>query len=510
MNEKNSGTAAKNAVTLLILDKTKAPKMVELTGNMTFGRDFPYSTCDIRVQSAIVGRNHGEFTFNSADGGWYYTDKGSQNGTYINGEKLASSPETGSAPFKLTDGDILRIDRRTLNSPHDDAVLMVFRTSLSADEKWLEYQLTPGADVIIGRDKGCSIVIPDMMVSRNHAIIKNIEDKWILSDNNSTNGVSLNSKLMTEETEIFDHDVIRISDTTLIFLRDRIVYNCANVANLSLYVDIEKKTVNFGKKTLLKDIQAEFQNGDFVLILGGSGAGKTTLIRAILGESKADGRIILNGEDLYKNFKKVKSQIGLVPQFLTLRKNDTVRQTLLDTAGIKLGRGYTQKDREDEVDRILELVGIKEHQEKLIGQLSGGQQKKVSVANQLIGFQKVFICDEPDSGLDAASRMQQMEILKEISKQNKIVMVISHEPDDAVDRSSGRPRVLFTKVIVLARSSEDAAGHLAYFGTPKGAMEYFGVNRLQDIMLKINPETEGGEGKADYFIETYSKMRRGE
>lgn len=162
---------------------------------------------------------------------------------------------------------------------------------------------------------------------------------------------------------------------------------------------------------------------------------------------------MLNGQDLYKNFKSIKSQIGMVPQFLTLWKNDTVRNTLIDTAAIKLGKIYSKTDRLNRVEAVLNQVGILEHADKLIGELSGGQQKKVSVANQLIGFQKVFICDEPDSGLDAASRTQQMDILKDISEEGKIVIVISHEPDDAVRIVKGEPRSLFTKVLVIARSS---------------------------------------------------------
>ena len=135
------------------------------------------------------------------------------------------------------------------------------------------------------------------------------------------------------------------------------------------------------------------------------------------------------------------------------------------------------------------------------------QKKKVSVAYQLVGFQKVFICDEPDSGLDAASRTQQMEILKEISLNDKIVMVISHEPDDAIDVTTGQS--LFTKVVVLAKSARDNAGHLAFFGNVEDAKAHFGVNKLQDIMVEINPPYEGGKGKADYYIEKYyNSLRR--
>ena len=243
-------------------------------------------------------------------------------------------------------------------------------------------------------------------------------------------------------------------------------------------------------------------SGDFVLILGGSGAGKTTLVKAILGDGKAEGRIILNGQDLYENFKSMKAQIGLVPQFLTLRLNDTVRNTLADVADIKLDRkNYSKEEKAARINDIMEKVGITNLQDHLISQLSGGQKKKVAVAYQLVGFQKVFICDEPDSGLDAASRTQQMEILREIAFNDKIVMVISHEPDDAVDAATGQS--LFDKVVVLAKSSADNAGHLAFYGTPEEAKNHFGVDRLQDIMLEINPEYEGGKGRADYFIQKF-------
>jgi hypothetical protein len=112
----------------------------------------------------------------------------------------------------------------------------------------------------------------------------------------------------------------------------------------------------------------------------------------------------------------------------------------------------------------------------------------------------------PDSGLDAASRTQQMEILREIANNDKIVMVISHEPDDAVNVETGES--LFTKVVVIAKSAKDNAGHLAYFGDTQGALEHFGVKKLQDIMIEINPPYEGGKGLADVYIDKYQMMQR--
>ena len=95
-----------------------------------------------------------------------------------------------------------------------------------------------------------------------------------------------------------------------------------------------------------------------------------------------------------------------------------------------------------------------------------------------------------------------------MTRKNKIVMVITHEPDDAVEIVDGESRCMFTKVLVLARSSKDKAGHLAYFGNPSEALGYFNVKKLQDIMLEINPITEGGRGRADIYIEKYTDMER--
>ncbi len=270
----------------------------------------------------------------------------------------------------------------------------------------------------------------------------------------------------------------------------------------SLRVSIDRKAAGRGR-VLLKNIRAEFKSGDFVLILGGSGTGKTTLVKAILGEDKAEGSIILDGQDLYKNLRQMRGSISIVPQFLTLRLNDTVRSTLEDTAAIKLGRVLSRGEQRRRVDHVLESLGITEQQNKYISQLSGGQQKKVAVADQLIGFQQVFICDEPDSGLDAASRIQQMEILREISRRGRIVMVISHEPDDAALEDGP----LFDKVIVLAKSDSDTAGQMAFCGSAKEALSYFGVGRLQDIMLLLNPVSEGGCGRADEFISGFARRQ---
>ncbi len=498
--------------TLLIIDKRNVPYIVSLDWDMTLGREYPGADTNIRVQSLITGRRHGEFVHDDSDDSFYYIDNNSTNGTYINGVKLPPYNARGSKAYKLWDGDIIRIDRKTLSNPHPESVLIIFSRSFDPEEQWQSFRIPGMTRVTIGRGENNMIRLQDIMASREHAYMIKDERGMFLYDCNSQNGISVNGRQVEGGIQIFNRDVIRIANTLLIVIGDQIYYNHPGEKVGALSVHVRSATVNFGRKTLLNDVRFNADTGDFILILGGSGAGKTTLINAILGNNspgvKTNGEVILDGLDLYKNFKTMKSQIGMVPQFIDLRLNDKVRQTLMDIAEIKLSsKFYSKEEKQKRVDEILNRLGVKNLENHLIRQLSGGQKKKVSVAAQLVGFQKVFICDEPDSGLDAASRVQQMEILKEIANNGKIVMVISHEPDDAVNSITNE--ILFTKVLVLAKSSTDNAGHLAFFGSPYDALEYFGVNRLQDIMKEINPDYEGGKGRADYYINKFLTQKGG-
>ena len=508
LTTKYHAPARSRTATLLLIDSRRVPVMISLSGDMTLGREYPNANTHIRVHSEIAGRRHGEFVYNGITDEYYYIDNNSRNGTYINGQKLQPYNERGSRAYTLSDGDIIRIDSTMLNAPHPQSVLMIFSRNMKPDEKWQTFGIPAAGSITIGRGKQNNICLHDMMSSREHAFINMTPTGPVIFDRGSQNKTIVNGAVINGPVQLHNHDVIRIANTMLVMMGNQILYNNPGERAGTLSVYIKKKDVNFGKKTLISDIRFEADTGDFVLILGGSGAGKTTLINADLGDGKAEGEVILDGRNLYQNFKSMKSQIGLVPQFVNLRLNDKVNETLMDIAQIKLdSRYYSKEDMQKRVNDVMEKVGVKNLENHLIRQLSGGQKKKVSVAAQLVGFQKVFICDEPDSGLDAASRVQQMEILKEISNNQKIVMVISHEPDDAVDSVTNE--ILFTKVIVLAKSSRDGAGHLAFFGSPHDALRYFGVNRLQDIMKEINPPHEGGKGRADYYIEKYIAMKAG-
>ncbi len=486
---------------LLVVDSCRL-MVINLVKSMSFGRNCVGTDRDITVSSSITGRKHGEFLYDEETGEFFYIDNNSTNGTYVNGKKLEKYNKNRTKSRRLHDGDIIRVDGDDLSNPHPEAVLMIYTTTFFDNGIW-EKCMLQYRTIGIGRARACAIRLSDEKVDELHARIDFDGVNYIITDCESKYGVSVDGKEIRDCAIVNNYSVIRIASTQIIRVNDVLVYNQSTCQRNCLEVDIKQRVVDHDK-ALIKDIRADFDSGDFVLILGGSGAGKTTLINAILGIHKAEGEIILNGENLYDNMKKLKDHVGYVAQFPAVRKNEVVQECLSNVAYTKLGGNLRRSEISKMVKDIITKVGLKRKAKTMVGMLSGGEMKRLQLAMQLVGDrQVVFICDEPDSGLDAASKMQQMEMLSNIAREGKIVIVITHQPDDAVHKGDVTRKCLFNKVLVLAKSTIDNAGHMAFYGSVEDAFRYFQVDRLQDIVVKINQRDQGGEGRADEFIERY-------
>ena len=271
----------------------------------------------------------------------------------------------------------------------------------------------------------------------------------------------------------------------------------AQVTGSGLTVNIsERTTIDFFRKmVLLKDIHLSIPEGHMVLLLGGSGAGKTTFVNAVTGYEKADASIMLNEQDLYRDYKKMKYDVGFVPQQDLMRGNDTVLRTLADAATLRMPSGVSIFARRKRVRDVLEEFGLAAISSSLVEKLSGGQRKRLSIAMEFISDPSLFILDEPDSGLDGVVARGLFEKLRSIADSGKIVIVITHTPDRVID--------LFDDVIVLAKDAS-RTGRLAYYGPVKEAYEFFGKDSMEDILLSINQTDEGGEGRGDEFVEKYA------
>ena len=276
----------------------------------------------------------------------------------------------------------------------------------------------------------------------------------------------------------------------------------AKVMDEGLTVNLKERTATefFQKKTLLRDIHMSIPQGHMVLLLGGSGAGKTTYLNAINGYEKANAEVMLNGSNMYTQYKKMQYEVGFVPQSEMMRGKDTVLNTLLDAAKLRLPKDVSGKQRRERVDEVMEIFGLKPVQNNLVEKLSGGQKKRLSISMEFISNPSLFILDEPDSGLDGVMARELFEQLRKIADTGKIIIVITHTPDRVID--------LFDDVIVLAKDSA-RTGRLAYYGSIQGAREFFGRDTMEQIVKSVNRKEEGGDGLADDFVLKYAEVQHG-
>ena len=204
----------------------------------------------------------------------------------------------------------------------------------------------------------------------------------------------------------------------------------------------------------LSDITFTVQDGEFLSIVGPSGCGKSTIMRLIAGLIfPTAGTITLNGETI----KGTDTERGMVFQKPTLFPWLTVKQNLDFTAKMK---GCTHKaDYESESERLLELAGLKDFRNDFPHQLSGGMAQRLALIRTMINNPKVFLLDEPLGALDAFTRMNmQDEILKLWQRSNHIVLMVTHDIDEAL--------YLGTRIIVMAprpgRIREDLKNNMPY------------------------------------------------
>ena len=192
------------------------------------------------------------------------------------------------------------------------------------------------------------------------------------------------------------------------------------------------KEYKLGKENIvaLNNVSVEFQEGKMYAIMGRSGSGKSTLVH-ILGllDSPTSGHIYLDNKDV-TNLKEDKVQeiigqnIGFVFQKFYLNNNLTALENVILPSLIN--KEITKDERRKKAIKLLELVGLENRLNHKPKELSGGEAQRVAIARSLINNPKIIIADEPTGNLDKTSELTIFKLLKEISKQDKIVIVVSH------------------------------------------------------------------------------------
>lgn len=185
----------------------------------------------------------------------------------------------------------------------------------------------------------------------------------------------------------------------------------------------------YGKNTVLNDVSFSVKDGEFLSILGPSGCGKTTLLRILMGLEHPDsGRVFKDGKDI-TDVSPSERGIGIVFQNYALFENMTVRGNV----EYALRRNPERKKEAAEIaERMLEIVGLKDHMNKKPHALSGGQQQRVAIARTLALQPDVILFDEPMSALDVDTRMTLRAELKDLQRNLGTTMIyITHDQEEA-------------------------------------------------------------------------------
>lgn len=181
---------------------------------------------------------------------------------------------------------------------------------------------------------------------------------------------------------------------------------------------------------VLKDVNVEFQKNNLYAIMGRSGSGKSTLVN-ILGllDDYTNGEYYLDDKNVKELTDDEKSnirgmKIGFVFQSFYLNKNLTALENV--TLPLYINNEVDEKDRKKIATKKLEELGLLSRINHYPNQMSGGEQQRVAIARALVNNPDIIIADEPTGNLDSTSEKDVFNILKEISKQNKIVIIVSH------------------------------------------------------------------------------------
>ena len=220
-------------------------------------------------------------------------------------------------------------------------------------------------------------------------------------------------------------------------------------------ITIEHVSKRYGDKLALDEVNLDVHSGELIALLGSSGCGKTTLLRAIAGLiDPSAGRILFDGRDVTALPTRLRP-IGMVFQSYSLFPNMTVRQNIAFPLTV---RGQTGAAIAKRVDELLSLIGLTEWADRHPSQLSGGQQQRTALARALAPDPAVLLLDEPLSALDAVVRLHLRDEIRRIQQSIRTTaLLVTHDQSEAL--------AVADRVVVMRH------GRIEQVATPAGLYE---------------------------------------
>lgn len=236
-------------------------------------------------------------------------------------------------------------------------------------------------------------------------------------------------------------------------------------------IEIKNLTKKFKDKIAVNNISLTINEGELFALLGTNGAGKTTTIKMmstlILPTS---GEIKVEGYDIRKDNMKIKEIINVSPQETAIAPNLSVKENLEFMAGV-----YKINNKDEKINELIEIFKLQEVLKQKAKTLSGGWQRKLSIAISLINNPKILFLDEPTLGLDVIARRELRSVIEKLKGKITIILT-THYMEEAESLSD--------KVGIMNK------GNLIEVGTPKELIEKAGTKNFEEAFVKI---ATGGE-----------------
>ena len=370
----------------------------------------------------------------------------------------------------LSEGSFIKI----LSKDNQTGIIMIMSINKNLDA-WETYTLSSGS-ISIGSSGSCDIVLSPAGVAKHHATIHHTSNKTSITDELSLNRVYVNGKTIpqSENIPLNNLDIIFIGNTKLILSDNKLIYQIFEKGIQLDAIDIVKDVkIKFKTRQISSHVSMSIKPSEFVAFVGGSGAGKSTFMKCISGVDRpTSGTVLLNGENLYKNYENLKYNIGYVPQDDIVFSNLTLHDTLQYAAKLRMPDNTSAKERNQRIKEVLDIVSLTDFENSYIRQLSGGQRKRASIAVELLADPNLFFLDEPTSGLDPGTERSIMKTLRKMSQMGKTIILVTHNTLNLH---------LCDKVAFFGDG-----GHLCFYGSPQEALDFFEVNDFVDIYTLIN------------------------
>ena len=245
--------------------------------------------------------------------------------------------------------------------------------------------------------------------------------------------------------------------------------------NGNTVIKISGLTKEYSGVKAVDGLNLEIMEGELFALLGVNGAGKTTTIRMLTGLSEPTGGTAeLFGKDIRRDIDKIKPLVGISTQDTAVADNLTVEENLRFMAGVYFPGKENKKKVDTRVKEVIATFGLEEVKNRKAKTLSGGWQRKLSIAMAVIGEPKVLFLDEPTLGLDVLARRELWKAV-EILKKSTTIILTTHYMEEA--------EALADRIAVMIK------GHLASLGTLEELEKATGRKGLEEVFISIAEES---------------------